>query len=161
MVESAPLSVTVGGALDSRLYPARPLLAVSLAVFRAGHVLLARRVAAPMAGRFTLPGGLVEPGETLAEAARRETREEVGVEAEIVGFNDHVEVIEQDADGRVARHYVIASFVGRWRSGEGASGPEADGVIWAGPDALDDLPVTDHLPPLLASARALLARVSS
>ena len=60
---------------------------------------------------FSLPGGLVEAGETLEEAALRELEEEVGVAASIVGFNDHVEVIDRDEDGQVARHFVIASFV--------------------------------------------------
>ena len=140
---------------ETRLYPARPLLAASLAVFREGRVLLAQRVAAPRAGRFTLPGGLVEPGETLAEAALRETREEVGVEAAIVGFNRHVEVIERDDAGLVRHHYVIASFVAHWLSGEGTIGPEAAAVIWAGREDVALLPTTEHLTPLLDAAWAL------
>ena len=140
---------------ESRLYPARPLLAASLAVFRDGRVLLAQRVAAPLAGRFTLPGGLVEPGETLAEAALREMREEVSVEARIVGFNRHVEVIERDDTGRVRHHYVIASFVAHWLSGEGTIGPEAGAVIWADRAEIGTLRTTDHLAPLLDAAWVL------
>ena len=64
-----------------------PFLGASVAVFRDGRVLLAARgPAAPMEGLFSLPGGGVEPGETLAEAALRELREEIGVEAELIGF---------------------------------------------------------------------------
>ena len=137
---------------ESRLYPARPLLAASLAVFRDGRVLLAQRVAAPLAGRFTLPGGLVEPGETLAEAALREMREEVGVEARMIGFNRHVEVIERDAAGLVRHHYVIASFVAHWVSGEGTVGPEAGAVVWANRAEVASLPTTNHLTPLLDAA---------
>src|SRR5262245_46706600 len=108
-----------------RSYPDRPLLAASAAVFRDGRVLLAARGPDPGRGVFTLPGGLVEPGETLAEAARREVLEEMGLTVEIVGFADHREVIERDADGRVARHFVICAFAARWRGGEPVPSEEA------------------------------------
>ena len=140
------------GTDDGRLYPARPVLAASLAVFREGRVLLAQRAAPPLAGLFTLPGGVVEAGETLADAAVREMREEVGVEARILAFNRHVEVIQKDAAGMVARHYVIASFVGTWLAGEGSVGPEASAVLWATRADLDTLAITDHLVPLLEAA---------
>ena len=150
MDEDAALAVSA--AAGDRLYPARPFLAASLAVFRDGRVLLARRAAPPFSGRFTLPGGLVEPGESLAEAALREMREEVGVEARLLGFNDHVEVIERDAAGRVRHHYVIASFVGAWLAGEGTPGPEAAEVVWADRADAMRLPTTEHLPDLLKQA---------
>ena len=139
----------------SRIYPQRPLLAASLAVFRDNRVLLAQRFVPPLENRFTLPGGLVEVGESLEEAALREMLEEVGVTARILGFNRHVEVIERDAQDVVKHHYVIASFVGAWVSGEGAIGPEAQAVVWADRDEMLRLPVTDHLPPLLDAAWAI------
>jgi 8-oxo-dGTP diphosphatase len=143
---------------ENRLYPVRPLLAASLAVFRDNRVLLAQRFVPPMENRFTLPGGLVEPGESLSEAALREMREEVGVEARILGFNRHVEIVERDPDGAVKRHYVIASFVGVWLAGEGATGPEAQAVVWVDREGLQDLPVSDHLHPLLDSAWMIAER---
>jgi 8-oxo-dGTP diphosphatase len=136
----------------SRIYPQRPLLAASLAVFRDNRVLLAQRFVPPLENRFTLPGGLVEVGETLEEAALREMQEEVGVTARIIGFNRHVEVIERDAQDVVKHHYVIASFVGAWVSGEGVIGPEAQSVVWVDRDEMLRLPVTDHLSPLLDAA---------
>lgn len=142
---------------EARLHAPYPLLAASLAVFRDGRVLLAQRAAMPLAGRWSLPGGLVERGESLADAARREMREEVGVEAEVVGFNRHVELVQRDEAGAVRHHYVIASFVGRWLAGEGTPGPEAADVRWFDPAELGDLPVTDHLGLLLGDAVALLA----
>lgn len=143
---------------DGRSYPNRPILAVSLAVFREERVLLAQRGYPPFAGRFTLPGGGVEAGETMADAALREMREEVGVEARIVGFNRHVEIIARDATGAIEHHYVIASFVGRWISGEGTIGPEARAIVWAARDDVRALPTTEHLTPLLDGAWALLGR---
>ena len=144
-------------ASSGRDYPARPLLAASLAVFRDGRVLLARRATAPLIGRYSLPGGLVEPGERLADAALREMREEVDVEARIVGFNQHVEVIERDPANAVRLHYVIASFVGIWVAGEGTPGPEADDVVWARLDEIERFPVTEHLLPILRTAAAIVA----
>ena len=141
---------------NSRLYPARPLLAVSVACFRDGKVLLATRTRPPALGALTLPGGLVEPGERLTEAALRELQEEVEVEAEIIGFNGHAERIDRDADKRVKHHYVIASFVARWTAGEPRPGPEAGEIVWADPQALDDLPLTEGLRTLLRRAAAVL-----
>ena len=152
MDEDAALPVSLDAV---RLYPARPLLAASLAVVRDGRVLLARRVALPYAGRFTLPGGLVEPGETLEAAALRELHEEVGVEARILGFNAHVEVIERDAAARVLHHFVIASFVGVWIAGEATPGTEAEKVVWARRGDVAHLPTTDGLPRLLEAAFAM------
>lgn len=123
-------------------------------MFRAGRVLVARRARAPLVGLYSLPGGVVEIGETLREAALRELAEEVGVEAEILGFNDHVESIARDERG-VRAHYVIASFVARWSAGEARPSEEADRVAWVAPTALADLPTTPGLPEILARAAAL------
>lgn len=155
MDQDAALSVTPRSG-DGRLYPERPLLAASLAVFRGDRVLLAQRAAPPFAGLFTLPGGLVEPGETLGQAALREMREEVGVEARILGFNRHVEIIERDAAGGVTRHYVVASFVGLWVAGDGAIGPEVKAILWAKPGDMPSLPMTKHLPAVLDAARTVI-----
>ncbi len=142
---------------DDRLYPARPILAASVAVLRDGRVLLARRAKPPGAGRFSLPGGLVEPGETLAEAALRELAEETGVVARIVAFNRHVEVVEHDDAGAVRRHFVVASFVGAWLSGEGTVGPEASEILWATREEAAALPATEGLAPVLDGAWRLAA----
>jgi ADP-ribose pyrophosphatase YjhB (NUDIX family) len=143
---------------NPRLYPARPLLAVSVACFRDGKVLLATRTRPPAKGALTLPGGLVEPGERLTEAALRELQEEVGAEAEVVGFNGHAERIDHDDDGRIKHHYVIASFVARWVAGEPHPGPEAGEIVWADPQALEGLPLTNGLRALLRRAAAMVER---
>lgn len=135
-----------------------PVLAASIAVFRDGKVLLATRTKPPAEGIWTLPGGRVEPGETLEEAALRELEEEVGVRAEIVAFNRHVEVIEREADGALKHHFVIASFAGRWRGGEAVTGPEAGAVMWIEPHALAEagLRTTLNLAAILTRAAAIV-----
>ena len=77
--------------------------------------------------------------------------------AEIVAFNRHVEVVDRDADGAVRAHYVIASFVARWISGEGMTTPEASALEWRDPADIDDLATTRELGDVLASA-ARIAR---
>lgn len=138
----------------SRRHPARPILAASIAVFRDGRVLLAERERPPAAGCFSLPGGLVELGETLEDAVLRELREETGVVATVGGFCGHVEVIGRDADGRIEHHFVVASFWGRWITGEPVAGEDTRSVLWADPDALAPLPLTPGLGPLLVKAAA-------
>ena len=105
-------------------------------------------------GRFSLPGGVVEVGETLAEAVARELYEEVGVEADIVAFNRHVEPILRDGD-RVRAHFVIASFVARWRRGEARVSEEMDAVAWIDPLASEPLPTTPELAEILKSAQRI------
>jgi ADP-ribose pyrophosphatase YjhB (NUDIX family) len=134
----------------------RPTLAVSLALFRGeGHVLIATRTKPPAAHVWSLPGGRVEPGETLEAAALREMEEEVGARGEIIGFNRHVEAIGRDMHGTLTHHFVVASFVGRWTGGEPRPGPEAGEVRWVRPDALAGLPVTHELPAVLLSAQRI------
>ena len=135
-----------------RLYPAHPLLGASVAVFREGRVLLARRTQGPAAGLLALPGGLVEPGETMASAALRELFEETGVRADITGFNAHHEIISRDGDGRVRQHYVIASFVANWQSGEGDIGPEASEIVWASREEMAGLALADGIEGILTGA---------
>ena len=141
--------------MSDRLYPPRPILAASIAVFRERRVLLARRGNAPLKGRYSLPGGVVEIGETLREAALRELMEEVGVEADIVAFNDHIESIVRGADG-VESHYVIATFAAIWTRGEPRVSAEADSVLWAGEEDLALLPTTPGLAQIVARAGGLV-----
>ena len=96
---------------DERLFPQRPFLAVSAAIIRGGKVLVVRRARKPALGVYTLPGGVVEAGETLTEAVQREVREETAlIEIAVGSLAGHREVILRDADGRVERHFVILCF---------------------------------------------------
>jgi 8-oxo-dGTP diphosphatase len=140
-----------------RLYPVRPILAASVAVFRDGRVLLASRGKPPGEGLFSLPGGQVETGETLGQAALRELREEVGIEAALIGPVDMIEVIERDDAGRIKHHVVVAAHAARWVSGEAQVGPEAKEVRWITERQIGDLPLTQNLAGVLEKA-FILAR---
>jgi mutator protein MutT len=137
-----------------RLFPERPFLAASVAVFRDGEVLVASRGRPPWEGVFSLPGGKVEVGETLEQAALRELAEEVGVTATLTGLIAPFEVIEREADGRVKHHVVIAVFAARWLSGEPRTGPEAREIRWITEPEIESLPTTPGLAGILARAFA-------
>ena len=134
---------------SDRLYPTRPILAASVAVIRDGRILLAARGKPPGEGLFSLPGGMVETGETLAETALRELREEVGVEAELIGLIAPVEFIERDEKGHIRHHIVIAAHAARWVSGEPQTGPEAKEIRWVTERDIADLPMTAGLTGIL------------
>ena len=137
---------------ESRLYPTRPFLAASVAVVQDDRVLLAARGRPPLALVWSLPGGLVEPGETLAEGALRELKEETGVEARILAFIRPIEFIEHDGDGHAKHHFVICAHVARWVSGEGETSVEAPAIRWARREEIADRPTTPGLVPVLEAA---------
>jgi 8-oxo-dGTP diphosphatase len=143
--------------MNDRLFPARPILAVSAAVFRERQVLIVRRARAPLLGHFSLPGGGVEVGETLAAALARELMEEVGIEAEIIAFNRHVEAIVHEGN-RIQMHFVIASFVARWTRGEPRLSDEVDAVEWIDPAAPLPSPATPELGEVLTRAARIAAK---
>src|SRR5215470_12978688 len=121
---------------DARAYPDRPFLAVSAAIIRDGKVLLVRRARAPANGLFSLPGGVVEAGETLHEALIREIREETNLTIEPVALAGFREVIARDAAGKVERHFVILAFACRWIAGEPVLNEELADAHWLRPDEL-------------------------
>ncbi|MCS6937274.1 MAG: NUDIX hydrolase [Candidatus Bipolaricaulota bacterium] len=114
-----------------REYPAHPIVGVSVLVFKDNKILLVRRGHAPSQGRWSLPGGVVELGETLREAAQREIREECHIEIEIVKILDVLDRIFRDADGRVQYHYVLVALVGRYRAGELRADSDIEAAQWA------------------------------
>src|ERR1700735_5848776 len=103
---------------SARTYPTRPYLAVSAAIFRDGRVLIVRRARPPAHGLYTLPGGGVELGETLEQAAIREVREETGLDIEPVALAGYRQAITRDAAGGVERHFVILPVAARWIDGQ-------------------------------------------
>lgn len=116
--------------MDRRRYPARPLPAASVALVDRGRILLVRRRFEPGRGLWSIPGGLIELGEKAVEAALRELREETGVEAEVDGLLDVVDVIVRDGENRVEWHYLIVVFKASNPSGEVRCSGESSEVGW-------------------------------
>lgn len=131
----------------------RPQLAASAAIFRGGLLLLVRRAHDPGRGRYSLPGGRVEFGESLEQAVHREVAEETGLVIEIVRLAGIREVLPREPDGC---HFVVLSYAARWRSGEPLLNEEHDDCRWLSPDALDSLPTTDGLAAIITAARGIV-----
>jgi len=137
--------------------PDRPQAGVSICVVRDGRALLAQRSREPLRGLWSLPGGRIEWGETLHQAALRELAEETSVEAEIRMLLDSVDVIGRDREGTVLHHYVLTTFGAVWRAGEPRAGSDAAAVRWVDSAGLDELPMTPGTDEIIRRAIALLA----
>lgn len=126
-----------------------PTVAVGAIVFDdAGRVLLVQRGKPPAEGRWTAPGGRVEPGELLADAVAREVREETGLAVEV---GELVEVVERiDA----TYHYVILDYAARVVGGTLAAASDAREARFVDDPAA--LPLTDGLIPVVEKARRML-----
>lgn len=132
-----------------------PKLGVSASIWRGGKVLLVQR-AKPPKGIWAFPGGHVEPGETLAEAAARELREETGMTAEFRGLLGLYDVIRRDADGLLTVHYVIASYLGIAGPEEPVAASDAAAVTWADPDHLGGFTLAPNMADAIATARNIV-----
>jgi 8-oxo-dGTP diphosphatase len=122
-------------------YPDVPLLAVGAIVVRDNRVLLVRRGQPPSEGLWAIPGGRVELGETLQEAAGREIKEETGL---TVCARDPVhtfDVILRDKTGRVQFHYVIVDLLADYVGGALRPGDDAREARWVTPEELEELPI--------------------
>ena len=135
----------------------RPQASVSICVVRDGRALLAQRSRGAMRGLWSLPGGRIEWGETLHQAALRELAEETSVEAEIRMLLDSVDVIGRDGTGSVIYHYVLTTFGALWRAGEACAGSDAQAVRWVDASGLDELPLTPGTDLIIRRAIAELA----
>jgi 8-oxo-dGTP diphosphatase len=137
---------------DARSYPQRPFLAVSAAIVRDGKILVVRRARPPANGLYTLPGGVVEAGETLTEAVAREVREETSLTIEPVALAGFREAIARDGSDRVERHFVILCFAARWLDGEPLLNEELSEARWLDPAELAGLQTTPGLADIVAAA---------
>lgn len=142
--------------MSNRHFPDRPLLGAAVAIWRGEKVLLVERKAGPSAGSWAMPGGLVEVGETLEQAAVREVLEETALTIENPVFNRMHEIIFPLPDGRIERHYVLAMFVARCEIGNAVAGDDAGDVSWCSIDNLDTMKLTPATKEFVEESRAFL-----
>jgi ADP-ribose pyrophosphatase YjhB (NUDIX family) len=127
----------------SRDYPTRPFLGVSALVESSAGILLIKRGKPPLAGLWSLPGGIVETGERLEEAIIREMAEETGLDFTPHCLADIAEIIRPDQTGKTQRHYVIAVYYGDSEPLPLHAGDDASDARWVLPEELTNYPMTD------------------
>jgi ADP-ribose pyrophosphatase len=100
-----------------RKYPARPLVGVGAVIIHNGKILLVKRGSEPGRNKWSIPGGLVELGETIIETTVREVKEETGLDIEVQRLVDVVDNMETDEGGRFRYHFIIIDFLAALKRG--------------------------------------------
>lgn len=113
-----------------RHYPDHPVVGVGAIILRGEKILLEKRGNEPAKGQWTIPGGVVELGESLVEAVVRETLEETGLNATEPQLVDVVDQVHLDKEGKIAYHYVIIDYLVQVNSTEPAASSDADELRW-------------------------------
>ena len=114
----------------NRMYPEHPVVGVGAVIIRNGKILLEKRSNEPSKGKWTIPGGLVELGESIQEAVIRETQEETCLEVENPQLLDVVDYIERDEKGETKYHFVIADYYLQTESSKFKAASDADELRW-------------------------------
>ncbi len=136
---------------EGREYPEHPLVGVGAVIVQDGRVLLVRRGKEPRKGVWSIPGGLVELGEDVKGALRREVLEETGLRVEPVELFEIVDAIESDEEGRIRFHYVIVDFLAECASDEPVPGSDVSDSRWFS---------LDNLPEMTSSARFVIEKAA-
>jgi 8-oxo-dGTP diphosphatase len=114
-----------------RIFPSRPIVGVGAVVIENDRVLLVKRGRPPLMGEWSLPGGAVEVGETLASAIQREVHEETGLLVRVGPLVEVLDRIHTDADGRVEFHYVLVDYLCTVAGGQLEADSDAADARWA------------------------------
>ena len=137
---------------DSRRYPARPILGVGALIFEGGAILLVERGREPLKGYWSLPGGVLETGESLKDGIRREVREETGLEVEPLEIVEVFERIMRDGEGKAEYHYVLIDYVCRVTGGTLGAADDSSAVAWVLRGDLAKYKLTEGTLPVIEKA---------
>jgi 8-oxo-dGTP diphosphatase len=133
-----------------RDYPDRPIVGVGAVIIRDQRAVIVRRGGEPLAGEWSVPGGVVELGETLRQAAEREALEETGLKVRAGQVLEVFDSIVPDASGRTQYHYVLVDFLCERLDGELHAGSDAADARWV---TLADIPQLSLRPSIEAVLR--------
>jgi ADP-ribose pyrophosphatase YjhB (NUDIX family) len=148
---------------SSREYPERPLVGVGGVVIDKGRALLIRRASEPLRGEWSIPGGMLELGETLEEGVTRELLEETGLQVRVVELIEVFDRIVYAPNGeggghdlqRPRFHYVIADYLCERISGEHAAASDVTDAVFAGEEELERFHLTETALRILHKAFAM------
>ena len=128
----------------AREYPAHPVVGVGAVVVRDGKALVIKRAHEPRKGEWSLPGGLLELGESLQDAVRREIKEETSLDIDVGPIIETFDRVHRDDHGKIRYHFVIVDFLCWANGGDAVPGSDADGVAWVTAAEIDDYGINTH-----------------
>ena len=128
---------------DTRQYPERPIVGVGAVIVDEGRVVLIKRKYEPLKGHWSLPGGMVEIGETLESALSREMLEETGLRVDVGPVIEVFDRIMYDEQKRVRYHFVLIDYLCWPAGGTLTPGSDVDAAIWVDPVALAQYDLTE------------------
>ncbi|MGA3073909.1 MAG: NUDIX hydrolase [Bryobacteraceae bacterium] len=134
---------------DNRRYPQRPVLGIGALIFERGRILLVERGKEPLKGYWSLPGGVLEIGETLEQGIVREVREETGLEVEPLKMLEIFERIIRDSQGAPEYHYVLIDYICRVTGGSLRAADDASRVAWVPRRLLSTYQITTGTLPVI------------
>jgi 8-oxo-dGTP diphosphatase len=142
----------------AREYPDHPVVAVGAVIVRNGRALIIKRAHEPRKGEWSLPGGLLELGESLQHAVRREIKEETNLDVDVGPVIETFDRVHRDGAGKIRYHFVIVDYVCWPRGGgEPMPGSDADGVAWVTAEEIEDHKVNAHAAAVLRRGLAFSA----
>lgn len=144
-----------------RLYPKQPLVGIGAVILRKGEILLEKRKNEPGRGKWSIPGGLVDLGETLEEAVIREVKEETRLDVEKPELIDAVDNVTLDAEGRVQYHFVIIDYLVKLKGGKAEASSDADELQWTRFDEVEKLVLTGTFREFFERNRGKLEKMTS
>ncbi|HTZ98766.1 MAG TPA: NUDIX hydrolase [Candidatus Aquilonibacter sp.] len=127
----------------NREYPDRPVVGVGGVIISGGRALLVKRGSPPLEGQWSIPGGMLEAGETLLLGVRRELLEETGIEVKVLELIEVFERINLDGEGKARYHYVVLDYLCEAVRGEARAGSDVTDVAWATPAELAQYALTE------------------
>lgn len=135
-----------------RIYPEQPIVAVGGILFKEEELLLVKRKNEPSKGKWSIPGGVVEIGESLEDALLREIMEETALEVEIKGLVDIYQNIKKDPQGRIRFHYVIIDYWGIIRRGKVVPSSDIEDAIFLSFWMVKDFDISQDLKKIIYRA---------
>ena len=140
---------------DTRQYPERPIVGVGAVIVDDGKVVLVKRKYEPLKGQWSLPGGMVEIGETLETALAREMLEETALRVEVGPVIEVFDRIMHDEERRVRYHFVLIDYLCWPVAGTLQAGSDVEEAIWAQPATLGDYALTEKATSVIARGLTL------
>ncbi|HVB36239.1 MAG TPA: NUDIX hydrolase [Candidatus Acidoferrales bacterium] len=140
---------------NDRQYPERPVIAVGGVVISDARVLLIRRAQPPLQGRWSIPGGILELGETIAEAIERELMEEARIQVRPLELIEIYEKVLRLPDQPPQYHFVILDYLCEFLGGNAQAGSDVTEVAWSAEDVLDRFNLTAEANRVVTRAFAL------